>query len=295
MHNFSFFCKHLDNTFVNGHEIEWDNRDSRIDWDTAKVAIFRNIAGFVYFHKVTNFNYVKVNELVGLKEQIKLLDSNTKAFLQGKDASNALLWGARGCGKSSVIKAVLSQYLFEKHGFLRVIEVDTKDFNFMPLLFDYLREIPQYKFVIFSDDLSFDNGRYKSLKSTLEGSFEAHPHNVLLYATSNLRHLVQESSQDNALQAQDNINESMAFSDRFPLSIGFYSLGQDEYLDVLRAIIKRHVAHTHTRGESVNIDVKANEILESVKLKAINFATKIGNRSPRSAKDFFNLYLNHSI
>lgn len=294
MQSFSAFCKHLDNTFVGGLEVNWDSRGEKIDWDTCKVAIFRNIAGFIYFHRVYNFNYCKTNELFGLGEQIKILDSNTKAFLQGKDASNALLWGARGCGKSSVIKAVLAQYLFDNTSFLRVIELDTKDFNFLPLLLDYLREIPHYKFVIFSDDLSFDNGRYRSLKSTLEGSFEAHPHNVILYATSNLRHIIQENMQSNAINEQDNIHESMAFSDRFPLSIGFYSLSQDEYLNVLKSIIKRHLSHTKT-SQSINIDVKADEILNDIRQKAINFTTKIGNRSPRSAKDFFNLYLNHAL
>lgn len=294
MYSFNMFCKHLDSTFVDGFEINWDGRSHKIDWESDKVAIFRNVAGFVYFHKVYNFNYCKVDELVNLKAQIKTLDSNTKAFLQGKSASNVLLWGARGCGKSSVIKAVLAQYLFDNASFLRVIEVDTKDFNFMPLLFDYLREIPRYKFIIFSDDLSFDNGRYRSLKSTLEGSFESHPQNVLLYATSNLRHIVQENMQESMLNQQDIVNEALAFSDRFPLNIGFYPLSQAEYLDVLHALIKRHLKTTKS-SESINIDVKAKEMLEEIKQKAINFATRIGNKSPRSAKDFFSLYLNGAV
>ncbi|WP_181882307.1 DUF815 domain-containing protein [Helicobacter didelphidarum] len=300
-----------------------------IDWKSTKVAIFRNIHNFIYLHQINEFDFCMIDDLLGLESQIQLLDSNTLAFLSGKKALNALLWGARGCGKSSVVKAVLAQYLFDKtykipkngnyhakkciestsqdiqnisihSNKLRVLQLDSNDISFLPLLFDSLRQIQDFYFVIFCDDIAFCNNDwgYHGLKSILEGSFERPPNNILLYATSNLRHIISENEHNNSLHIQDSLHESMSFSDRFPLSIGFYTLGQKEYLEVLLHLIKNHLhnqslqAHSKITLENNNIDRESQNILEKIKQQAINFATKIGNRSPRSAKDFFTLYLN---
>lgn len=278
--------------FIHSYETFW--QQNAIDWETCKVVIFRRVYNCIYFHKVREFNIIESKDLLGVKNQITLLDSNTQAFLSGKKASNALLWGARGCGKSSVVKAVLGRYIISTHHFhnarLRIIEIDSKDIEIMPLLFDYLREWQEFYFIIFCDDLTFHSNQhsYSSIKSVLEGSFEIAPKNVLLYATSNLRHIIHEETQENTLHTQDNIHEMLSFSDRFPLNIGFYAITQEEYLSVLENLVRTHLSTTSSHER----EAKVTEIMQNIKQKAINFATKIGNRSPRTAKDFFTLYCN---
>lgn len=273
----------------------WQTR--KPDFQSCKVVVFRNILQCVYFHEVTQYDIVSPDDLLGLQTQIQLLDSNTKAFLSGKKASNALLWGARGCGKSSVVKAVLGKYIrqdseIKSENALRIIEIDSKDIGVLPLLLDYLRNLREYFFIIFCDDLTFHNNEmsYRSLKSILEGSFEAKPQNVLFYVTSNLRHIIQEDEQINALHAQDSIHETLSFSDRFPLSIGFYPISQNEYLAILRSLIQTHISQN--TPNACDRESQIDDIMDTLRQKAINFATQIGNRSPRTAKDFFTFYCN---
>ncbi len=254
------------------------------DFKTHKVVIFRNIFGEKYFHCVKMLDEKYADSLLGLQSQIEILDSNTKSFLDGNPASNVLLWGARGMGKSACIKAVIMPYLM-RNSSLRVIEVSGKDLEILPLIFDNVYSLP-FHFIIFCDDivLDRDSGLYGSFKSSLEGSFAKKPDNILIYATSNLKHVVDESK--NQLETNGGIDEMMSLSDRFPLSIGFYPLSQSEYLSILEFLVQEHLKQFNITDSS--------EIMKNIRQEAINFATKIGNRSPRTAKDFFNVYF-HEI
>ncbi|RDU59243.1 DUF815 domain-containing protein [Helicobacter sp. MIT 14-3879] len=259
-----------------------------IDWSKNKAAILRSTRHVCYLHPIQDFDIVLESDLVGLEKEIATLDSNTLAFLSGKQASNALLWGARGCGKSSVVKAVLGKYLATSN--LRIVEIESKDIEMLPIVLDFLREYEEYYFIVFCDDLAFSSNdySYRSVKSVLEGSFEKHPSNVLLYATSNMRHIVQEELGMNALHSQDVIHENLSFSDRFPLNIGFYMFGTKEYFAVLESFITK----SYEKAKIPQAAIMAHNLLESIKQEALNFATQVGNRSPRTARNFWNLYQN---
>jgi len=159
-----------------------------IDWNTTYAAIWRQRQA--YLRPVKQIDPVRLNQLLGIETQKQRLIDNTLRFLAAQPANNALLWGARGTGKSSLVKALLNEY---RESGLRLVEVDKQDLIFLPEIVDDIREQPQ-RFVIYCDDLSFDSGDtlYKSLKSVLEGSIELPPENVLFYATSNRRHLLPE-------------------------------------------------------------------------------------------------------
>ncbi|RDU73145.1 DUF815 domain-containing protein [Helicobacter aurati] len=255
-----------------------------LDWEKTKAAILRNVGNICYLHPIEELDIVQETDLLGLQTEITRLDSNTFAFLTGKPACNALLWGARGCGKSSVVKAVLSKYLAESP--LRILEIEGKDIAMFPIIMDFLRPYKQYSFIIFCDDLAFslNDYSYRSLKSSLEGSFEKKPCNILIYATSNLRRIIQEDTSQN----QEYTHEILSLSDRFPLSIGFYTFGTTEYLTVLEFIILKSFQETNKRGAKA----KAKKLFETIQQDAINFATQAGNKSPRTAHEFWNLYKN---
>ena len=199
-----------------------------IDWEVTFAAIWRQRKE--HLRPVRNIDPVRLRDLVGIEPQKEQLILNTERFLARKPANNALLWGARGTGKSSLVKAVLNEYTGRG---LRLIEVDKDDLIFLPEIVDRIRELPQF-FLIFCDDLSFDvnESSYKHLKSVLEGSIEQRPDNVLLYATSNRRHLLPESMQDNLdtrvsddeIHYSDAVEEKISLSDRFGLWISFYPL-----------------------------------------------------------------------
>jgi len=264
-----------------------------IDWNIYKVASFRRFKRYYYLHPISDVD-LGVGELLGLEEQINALMINTKAFMEEKEAFNALLWGARGCGKSSVIKKVIAPYLAYN---LRVIELDSKDILVLPLMLDWLRDIEGYRFIIFCDDLSFyaDNKDYKSIKSTLEGSFEKWARNVLLYATSNMRRILEFSDKEDD---EGITQEYLSFSDRFGLNISFYALGMREFLRVVAYFltlyrIKGGRSNDFSRPFSIletnDFNQSFKELLEegnALRLEALNFATKVGNRNARTAKIF---------
>lgn len=256
-----------------------------IDWEKTKATILRNVGNICYLHHIEDFDIVQQDDLLGLETEIARLDSNTLAFLTGKHACNALLWGARGCGKSSVVKAVLSKYLTTSH--LRILEIESKDIAMFPIIIDSIRCYKQYSFIVFCDDLSFslNDFSYRSLKSSLEGSFERKPHNVLVYATSNLRHIAQEDH-NHITYNQDYDHEILSLSDRFPLNIGFYTFGTKEYLAILEFIIIKSFQEKNIAKSKA----KAKALLNTIQQDAINFATQTGNKSPRTAHEFWNLY-----
>ncbi len=225
---------------------------------------------------ISNFDRVDQAELLHLERQKNLMSRNTAQFLEGKLANNALLWGARGTGKSSLIKAQLSE--FEDQG-LCVVEIPKSATG---QLFDIIRTLADdgRKFIIYLDDLSFEanDDSYKALKACLEGSLQPQPDNVVIYATSNRRHLMPESMQDNLdstmvdgqLHPSDSIEEKISLSDRFGLWLSFHPFTQDQYL----AVVEQSV-----QANGMQMDDEA-------RTESIRFATQRGSRSGRIAVQF---------
>jgi predicted AAA+ superfamily ATPase len=198
----------------------------------------RNGRGF--FQPVAHPHRIRLQDLCGVDRQKNLIAQNTLQFVRGLPANNVLLTGARGTGKSSLVKAVLNEYCDQG---LRLIEVDKQDLMDLPSIIDSVAEQPQ-RFIVFSDDLSFaaDEPGYTSLKAVLDGSVAATPDNVLLYATSNRRHLMPEYMQENLetkylgdeIHPGESVEEKISLSERFGLWISFYPFDQDEYLAIVR-------------------------------------------------------------
>jgi uncharacterized protein len=217
-----------------------------------------------------------LKEIDGQKEKI---ERNTQQFVEGKPANNVLLTGARGTGKSSLIRACLQQYA--KQG-LRLIEVDKADLTDLPDIVDIVASRPE-KFMIYCDDLSFEDGEsgYKALKSILDGSVAATASNVLIYATSNRRHLLPEYMKDNLSYTHTDdgevhpgevIEEKISLSERFGLWVSFYPFSQDEYLSIVVQWLS-----------SLGVDAQAIEV---AKAEALVWALERGSRSGRVAYQF---------
>jgi hypothetical protein len=225
---------------------------------------------------ISQFDRVDKTELLHLERQQNLLFRNTAQFIDDKIANNALLWGARGTGKSSLIKAQLSD--FEDQG-LCIVEIPKAATG---ELFEIIRTLAcdGRKFIIYLDDLSFEanDDSYKALKACLEGSLQPQPDNVIIYATSNRRHLMPESMQDNLdstmvdgqLHPSDSIEEKISLSDRFGLWLSFHPFTQDQYL----AIVEQTLL---ARAMKMNADAR---------IEALRFATQRGSRSGRIAVQF---------
>jgi hypothetical protein len=187
---------------------------------------------------VKKVNRVVIELLKGIERQAEVLLDNTRRFAAGLPANNALLWGARGTGKSSLVKAVHERVNIERKDALALIEVHREDIASLPLLLAKLRESAR-RCLVFCDDLSFD-GRdtaYKSLKAVLEGGIEGRPDNVLFYATSNRRHLMPremiENERSTAINPAESVEEKVSLSDRFGLWLGFHGLDQPTYLRII--------------------------------------------------------------
>lgn len=225
---------------------------------------------------------ITVSDLLGVDRQKQLLDANTRQFVSGLPANNALLWGARGTGKSSLIRALLAQYA---EAGMRLIEIDKGDLVHLPAVVEAIKGLP-WRFVLFCDDLAFeaDDSAYKTLKTVLDGTVEATPENLLLYATSNRRHLLPEQRSDNLsasmvdgeLHPGEAIEEKIALSDRFGLWVSFYPFSQEQYLEVTRHWISVLAQQYELRWEW-------NKSLE---LEAIRWASSRGNRNGRCAYQF---------
>lgn len=215
---------------------------------------------------------VTLENLKGYEVQRKAVIDNTKAFLQGKTCNNCLLYGDKGTGKSSTVKAVVNS--MRKQG-LRIVEIPKERLMDFPLLVDSIAAVP-LKFIIFIDDLSFNkqDESYASLKAVLEGGLAATPKNALIYATSNRRHIVKESAADrdtDDLHRRDNMEESLSLSDRFGLSVCFSSPSKDSFLKIVRALAVQN---------GVDMDI------EELEKGAERFALERGGRSPRCAKQY---------
>nr|MBB4246232.1 hypothetical protein [Rhodocyclus tenuis] len=221
---------------------------------------------------------IRLGDLQDVDEQKARLDANTRQFLAGRPANNVLLTGARGCGKSSLIKALLNAYAADG---LRLIEVDKSDLIDLPDIVELIAGRPEH-FIVFCDDLSFDAGdaAYKALKVVLDGSLAAPPDNVLIYATSNRRHLMPEYFAEN-LESQrvgdeihpgEAIEEKVSLSERFGMWLSFYPFDQDAYLDI--------VAHWLGHFGCGKDEIAAAE------REALNWALLRGSRSGRVAWQF---------
>jgi len=239
-----------------------------IEWSATSAAIWRPKQARL--RAVKRLDLIGFGDLLGIDRQKAEFIDNLELFLRGAPANNILLWGSRGTGKSSLVKAALNHYQGEG---LRVIEIDKDDLADLPEIVDDLRDLPQ-RFLIFCDDLSFDEGEtdYKHLKSVLEGSIELPPENVLVCATSNRRHLISEQRTDNEgielvegeLHYGDRVEEKLSLSDRFGLWLSFYPNSQGQYLAIVDDLFKDYFSggighrdfqfHTHRhRRESPHV------------------------------------------
>ena len=189
---------------------------------------------------VHEVNRLDLSLLQGIKRQRDTLMQNTRQFASGLSANNALLWGARGMGKSSLVKALHAEVSPKFNNYLKLIEIHREDMQSLPILLRLLRK-HTFRFVLFCDDLSFDHDdtSYKSLKAVLDGGVEGRPSNVIFYATSNRRHLMLremvENEKDTAINPGETVDEKISLSDRFGLWLGFHNCSQAEYLKMLRA------------------------------------------------------------
>ena len=209
---------------------------------------------------VEKVNRVDLALLKGIDRVRNILLANTQRFASGYAANNALLWGARGMGKSSLVKAVHAEVNKEKPRSLTLVEINREDIPTLPRLLHSLRDQDR-RALLFCDDLSFDTDdtTYKSLKAVLEGGLEGRPQNVLFYATSNRRHLMprdmMENERSTAINPSEAVDEKVSLSDRFGLWLGFHSCSQDDYLSMVDA----YCAHHALSGNAATIHAEALE------------------------------------
>ena len=220
-------------------------------------------------------NAIELKLLQGIENQTNTLYENTLNFSNGFHANNALLWGAKGGGKSSLIKSIFVD-INKKNNNLKIIEINREDLETLPMLLNHIKEYKK-QFIIYCDDLSFDKNdtKFKSLKSILEGGIEGKPSNVIFYATSNIRHIISNEMSENnlssAISPSDNLNETISLSDRFGLWIGFHNIDQNMYLNIVEKYLKFY------RINIKNIDFK---------VKALQWSKQRGSRSGRVAWQF---------
>jgi predicted AAA+ superfamily ATPase len=229
-----------------------------------------------WLESVPKVNRIDLNLLQGIEKQRDTLMVNTRRFSEGLPANNALLWGARGTGKSSIVKAIHAKVNQDNPGAVALVEIHREDITSLPKLLHILRDSDRY-FILFCDDLSFDGGEteYKSLKAVLEGGIEGRPENVIFYATSNRRHLMPRDMMENergtAINPSEAVEEKVSLSDRFGLWLGFHNHNQDTYF----AILEKYV-------EFYNLDISK----EDLHAQAVEWALTRGSRSGRVAWQF---------
>lgn len=241
---------------------------------------------FSELEAITDLNQIDLDDLLHINRQKNTLEQNTKQFLEDLPANNALLWGPRGTGKSSLVRALLNGYVDKG---LRLIEVDRHDLIDLPEIIERIKS-EKFKFIIYCDDLSFneDDETYRALKTVLDGSVRATPKNILIYATSNRRHLLPENQQDNQksqvingeLHLDEAIEEKISLSERFGLWLSFHPLDQLRYLDIVN-----HWLAAFGASETQ---------IQDAKKEALQWALSRGSRSGRSANQFARDWLGRS-
>ena len=239
--------------------------------------------GFVYDDSLKNLKPVKkisripIQLLKGLENQKDILLKNTQNFANNLPANNALLWGAKGTGKSSLVKSVHAEINIKNNKKIKLIEIHREDISNLPYLLSKLADYNENKFILLCDDLSFDAGEntYKSLKSVLDGGIEGKPDNIIFYATSNRRHLMPrdmiENERSTSINPSEAVEEKVSLSDRFGLWIGFHNISQDIYLDIIYGYVKEF---------ELNIDS------QTLRSKALEWSITRGARSGRVAWQF---------
>jgi uncharacterized protein len=253
-----------------------------IDWATCHAANWHRGPFTGALEPVQSIEAIHLDDLLGIEPQKRALEENTRQFLAGLPANHTLLWGTRGTGKSSLVRALLHAHA--GHG-LRIVQVDKDDLASLPAIVEALEAQP-YKFILFSDDLSFETGdaSYKMLKSALDGSVYALPANVLIYVTSNRRHLVPEYESDNrgAMMVEGEIHhgeaveEKISLSGRFGLWVAFHPFSQDLYVEVVREWVAR-------LGQKVGA---APAWTPQAEAEAVLWSQRRGDRSGRIAYQF---------
>ncbi|WP_137971946.1 ATP-binding protein [Pseudomonas sp. F(2018)] len=253
-----------------------------LDWNTVIAARWQREGRTGYLQPLRVSLDLQLSDLVGVDAQCAQLARNTRQFVSGLPANHALLWGARGTGKSSLVRALLAEHADTG---LRLIEIERDHLADLPRVVEALAGLAQ-RFVLFCDDLSFESGEgdYRVLKSVLDGSLERAPDNVLLYATSNRRHLVPEKESDNEhwqmvdgeLHPNEAVEDKIALSDRFGLWISFYPFTQDHFLAVVRHWIEVLAGQTGLQWQWSH----------ELEILAIRWALGRGNRNGRCAYQF---------
>ncbi len=248
------------------------------DWSSAYAFRWRKRRDGGYIQAVAHPHQIRLDDLQGIDRQRSELERNTRQFLKQLPANHALRWGSRGTGKSSLVKALVNRYRGDG---LRVLEVDKNDLIDLPDVVEGIQNRPE-RFVLFCDDLSFesDDSSYKALKAILDGSVHAPPENVLIYATSNRRHLLPEYMSENLdahhvngeIHHSEAVEEKISLSERFGLWLSFYPFKQEQYLEIVGHWLK-------------SFDVKAVDS-EAVRAAALQWALARGSRSGRSAYQF---------
>jgi predicted AAA+ superfamily ATPase len=250
-----------------------------VDWKASVAFRWRKTSRAGFIQPVRNMHRIRLSDLQGVDGQKALIEQNTRQFVEGRTANNALLTGARGTGKSSLVKAVLNKF----HGQgLRLIEVEKHDLVDLPDIVDQVAERAE-RFLLFCDDLSFELSEaagYKALKAVLDGSIAATSDNLLIYATSNRRHLMPEYMQENLetkylgdeIHPGETVEEKISLSERFGLWVSFYPFDQDAYLDIV--------------GHWLRELGCAEAVIPECRQEALQWALQRGSRSGRVAWQF---------
>ncbi len=263
----------------------------KVDWSSCRAANWRRHSLAGYLEAITDLDPVTLDDLFGIDQQKQILDENTRQFIQGFPSNNVLLWGTRGTGKSTLVRALLNAYADQG---LRVIQVDKDDLVNLADVFAAIKG-EAYRFIVLCDDLSFEPGEssYKVLKSALDGAVYAAPENVRFYVTSNRRHLLPEYETDNLgfkmvnneLHAGEGVEEKTSLSDRFGLWVPFHLFTQDQYLDLVGQLVKKHAAEHQI---SVALD---NELFTA----AVKWSREKSKRCGRTALQFSRYWVGQQL
>jgi predicted AAA+ superfamily ATPase len=262
-----------------------------IDWQSTWAANWRRHSFAGYLEPIENIDKTRLEDLVGIDRQKDILERNTRQFLLNYPANNVLLWGSRGTGKSSVVRALLNKYADQG---LRIVQVDRHDLDFLPDIFAQIGRQP-YRYILLCDDLSFepDDPGYKILKSVLDGSVYASPKNVLIYVTSNRRHLLPEFHTDNLgakmvnneIHHGESVEEKISLSDRFGIWLSFYVFKQDLYLEIVQKTLARLCSE---HGVEARWD-------DQLALEAVKWSHDKSKRCGRTALQFARYWLGQSL